>query len=122
MHSTKIIGNTSDKMQNSGVNILALETYSAFYLFQFVSFWRHVRLIMYLLFLFASSGTLYEPSSGTQILAMVYNNTPTAKEISELSFFISNAICHQGHHKGDYFKHEALKQLKPVAISFALVI
>ena len=77
---------------------------------------------MYLLFLFASSGTLHEPSSGRQILAMVYNNTPTAKEISELSFFISNAICHQEHHKGDYFKHEALKQLKPVAISFALVI
>ena len=44
------------------------------------------------------------------------------KKYLSYHFFISNAICHQGHHKGDYFKHEALKQLKPVAISFALVI
>ena len=63
---------------------------------------------MYLLFVFACSGTLYEPSSGIQILTMVYNDTPTAKEIFELSFFISNAICHQGHYEGDYIKHAAL--------------
>ena len=76
-------------MQNSGVNILAIETYSAFYSFQFVFFWRHVRLIMYLLFLFASLGTLYKPSSGTQILAPGYNNTLIAKEVFELSLFLS---------------------------------
>ena len=60
-------------MQNSGVNIIAIETYSAFSLFQFASFW--CRSIMYLLLLFASLGTLYEPSSGTQILTIVYNDT-----------------------------------------------
>ena len=74
---------------------------------------------MYLLLLFASLGTLYEPSSGTQILTIVYNDT--------LFFFffffvISNVVCHQVNRKGDYFKQLALKQLKPVSIGFALVI
>ena len=101
-HSTEITGKTSDKMQNSGVNIIALETYSAFYLFQFVSFWRRVPSIMYLLLLFASLGTLYEPSRGTQILTIVYNDTIIAKEMFESSFFfISNAVCLQGNRKGD---------------------
>ena len=76
-------------MQNSGVNIIALETYSAFCLFQFVSFWRRVRSIMYLLLLFASLGTLYEPSRGTHILTIVYNDTIIAKEMFESSFFLS---------------------------------
>ena len=75
-------------MQNSGVNILAIETYSAFHSFQLVSFWRHARSIMYLLLLFASLGTLYEPSSETQILATVYNDTLIAKEIFELPLFL----------------------------------
>ena len=89
-------------MQNSGVNIIALETYSAFYLFQFVSFWRRFRSIMYLLLLFASLGTLYEPSRGTQILTIVYDDTLIAKEMFESSFFfISNAVCLQGSRKGD---------------------
>ena len=100
--STEIIGNTSNKMQNSGVNIIAIETYSAVYLFQFASFWCHVRSIMYFLLLFASLGTLYEPSSGTQILTIVYNDTLIAKEMFESSFFfISNAVCLQGNRKGD---------------------
>ena len=96
-------------MQNSGVNIIAIETYSAFSLFQFASFW--CRSIMYLLLLFASLGTLYEPSSGTQILTIVYNDTLIAKEMFELSFFfffISNVVCHQGNRKGYYFKQLAL--------------
>ena len=43
---------------------------------------------MYLLFLFASLETLYEPSSETQILATVYNDTLIAKEIFELPLFL----------------------------------
>ena len=39
-------------------------------LFQFAPFWRRVQSIMYLLLLFASLGTLYEPSNGTKVLTM----------------------------------------------------
>ena len=107
--STEIIGNTSDKMQNSGVNIIALETYSAFYLFQFVSFWRRVPSIMYLLLLFASLGTLYEPSRGTQILTIVYNDTIIAKEMFESSFFFYQQCgLPPGKSQGRYIIYQAL--------------
>ena len=51
---------------------------------------------MYLLFLFASLETLYEPSSETQILATVYNDTLIAKEIFELSLFYQQCCSPRG--------------------------
>ena len=96
-------------MQNSGVNIIALETYSAFYLFQFVSFWRRVPSIMYLLLLFASLGTLYEPSRGTHILTIVYNDTIIAKEMFESSFFFYQQCgLPPGKSQGRYIIYQAL--------------
>ena len=96
-------------MQNSGVNIIAIETYSAFSLFQFASFWCHARSIIYLLLLFASLGTLYEPSSGTQILTIVYNDT---------LFFFFLFFCYQqcglppGKSQGRLFQTTGFKTAK----------
>ena len=95
-------------MQNSGVNIIAIETYSAFSLFQFASFWCHARSIMYLLLLFASLGTLYEPSSGTQILTIVHNDT-----LFFFFFFLLSAMClPPGKSQGRLFQTTGFKTAK----------
>ena len=87
--STKIVGNISDKMQNLGVNVFSF-LFVSIYLFLVPRSINYVFII-----LFASLRTLYEPSSETQILIMVYNNTLIAKEMFKLSFFfISNAVFH----------------------------
>ena len=75
-------------MQNLGVNVFSF-LFVSIYLFLVPRSINYVHII-----LFASLRTLYEPSSETQILTMVYNNTLIAKEMFKLSFFISNAVFH----------------------------
>ena len=91
--------------------------------------WRHAQSIMYLLLLFASLGTLYEPSSGTQILTIVYNDTLIAKEMSEsvifffffFFFFYQQCGLPPGKSQGLLFQTTGFKLLKPVSIGFSLV-
>ena len=68
-------------MQNLGVNVFSF-LFVSIYLFLVPRSINYVHII-----LFASLRTLYEPSSETQILTMVYNNTLIAKEMFKLSFF-----------------------------------
>ena len=76
-------------MQNLGVNVFSF-LFVSIYLFLMP---RSINCVF--IILFASLRTLYEPSSETQILTMVYNNTLIAKEMFKLSFFlISNAVFH----------------------------
>ena len=70
-------------MQNLGVNVFSF-LFVSIYLFLVPRSINYVFIIYYLLFLLR---TLYEPSSETQILTMVYNNTLIAKEMFKLSFF-----------------------------------
>ena len=72
-------------MQNLGVNVFSF-LFVSIYLFLVPRSINYVFIIYYLLFLLR---TLYEPSSETQILTMVYNNTLIAKEMFKLSFFLS---------------------------------
>ena len=68
-------------MQNLGVNVFSF-LFVSIYLFLMP---RSINCVF--IILFASLRTLYEPSSETQILTMVYNNTLIAKEMFKLSFF-----------------------------------
>ena len=70
-------------MQNLGVNVFSF-LFVSIYLFLVPRSINYVFIIS-----FASLRTLYEPSSETQILTMVYNNTLIAKEMFKLSFFLS---------------------------------
>ena len=72
-------------MQNLGGNVFSF-LFVSIYLFLVPRSINYVFIIYYLLFLLR---TLYEPSSETQILTMVYNNTLIAKEMFKLSFFLS---------------------------------
>ena len=68
-------------MQNLGVNVFSFLLVSI-YLFLAP---RSINCV-FIIFI-VSLGTLYEPSSETQISTMVYFNTLIAKEMFELSFF-----------------------------------
>ena len=68
-------------MQNLGVNVFSF-LFVSIYLFLMP---RSINCVF--IILFASLRTLYEPSSETQILTMVYNNTLIAKEMFKLFFF-----------------------------------